>query len=84
MASERNRWWPTGHHLSLKQNSTKDTTMTFEQSLNLAELEADLAFERYLEAFNADEHPEMLEALTTEAQFAQERYDEIINLVPAH
>jgi hypothetical protein len=58
--------------------------MTFEQSLNLAELEADLAFERYLEAFNADEHPEMLEALTTEAQFAQERYDEIINLVPAH
>lgn len=58
--------------------------MTYQQSLELAELEADLAFERYLEAFNADDHPELLEALTTEARFAQERYDELIHLVPAH
>ncbi len=58
--------------------------MTFQQSLELAEIEADLAFERYLEAFNADEHPEMLDQLTTAAHSAQERYDEIINLVPAH
>lgn len=58
--------------------------MTYQQSLALAEIEADLAFERYLEAFNADEHPELLETLTTEAQVAQERYDEIIHVVPAH
>lgn len=58
--------------------------MTYQQSLELAELEADLAFERYLEAFNADDHPELLEALTTEAQIVQERYDELIHLVPAH
>ena len=58
--------------------------MTFQQTLDLAEIEADLAFERYIEAFNAEEHPEMIEALTTQAQIAQERYDEIINLVPAY
>lgn len=58
--------------------------MTFQQTLELAEIEADIAFERYIEAFNADEHPEMLDQLTTEAHSAQERYDEMINLVPAH
>ena len=58
--------------------------MTFQQTLELAEMEADIAFERYIEAFNADEHPEMLDQLTTEAYSAQERYDEMINLVPAH
>lgn len=58
--------------------------MTFQQTLDLAEIEADLAFERYIEAFNAEEHPEMIEILTTQAQIAQERYDEIINLVPAY
>ena len=63
---------------------TKEHDMTFEQTLELTEIEADMAFERYLEAFNADEHPEMLDQLTTEAQSAQERYDEMINLVPAH
>lgn len=58
--------------------------MTYQQSLDLAEIEADMAFERYIDAFNADEHPEMIETLTTEAQIAQQRYDELINLVPAH
>ena len=58
--------------------------MTFEQSLDLAEIEADLVFDRYLEAFNADEYPEMLVALTNDAQRAQLRYDEMVNLVPAH
>lgn len=63
---------------------TKDNPMTFQQSLDLAEIEADLAFERYIEAFNADEHPEFIETLTTEAKIAQSRYDDMINLVPAH
>lgn len=58
--------------------------MTFQQSLDLAELEADLAFDRYIDAFNADEHPEHLEQLSTEAQLAQARYDNLTNIVPAH
>jgi len=58
--------------------------MTYQQSLDLAEIEADMAFERYIDAFNADEHPEMIDTLTIEAQVAQQRYDELINLVPAH
>lgn len=48
--------------------------MTFEQSLDLAELEADIAFERYLEAFDTNEHPEVLEQLNTEAALARNRY----------
>lgn len=56
----------------------KDTPMTFEQSLILAEAEADLAFERYLDVFNTDEYPGFLEQLNTEAQLAQQRCDELI------
>jgi len=48
--------------------------MTFQQSLELAELEADIAAERYLEAFEAEEHPEILEQLNTEAAIARHRY----------
>ena len=48
--------------------------MTFQQSLELAELEADIAVERYLEAFEAEEHPEILEQLNTEAAIARHRY----------
>ena len=57
--------------------------MTYQQALDIAELEADMAFERYIEAFNANEHPEMLNSLTTEAHIAQKRYDELVHLVPA-
>ncbi|MDD9908654.1 MAG: hypothetical protein OXR62_03085 [Ahrensia sp.] len=53
--------------------------MTYQQSLELAELQADLAFERYLEAFEADEHPAFLDGLTTEAQLAHDRVDELQN-----
>lgn len=48
--------------------------MTFQQSLELAELEADIAAERYLEAFEAEEHPEILEQLNTEAAIARHHY----------
>lgn len=48
--------------------------MTFQQSLELAELEADIAFERYLEAFDTNEHPEILEQLNIEAALAHHRY----------
>ncbi len=58
--------------------------MTYQQSIDLAEIEADLAFERYIDAFNSDEHPEILDRLEIEAQVAQAKYDEFTNLVPAH
>ena len=57
--------------------------MTFQQTLDLAEIEADLAFDRYIDAFNSDEHPEELDRLSIEAQIAQARYDELTNLVLA-
>ncbi len=50
--------------------------MTYQQSLDLAELEADLAYEKFLEAFEADEHPEILEQLNIEAIIARNRYCE--------
>lgn len=50
--------------------------MTYQQSLELAELEADMAAERYFEAFEADAHPEVLDQLTIEAEIAHRRYHE--------
>ena len=50
--------------------------MTYQQSLELAELQADIAYERYLEAFEADDHPELLEQLSIEATIARHRYYE--------
>jgi uncharacterized membrane protein YgaE (UPF0421/DUF939 family) len=58
--------------------------MTFEQSLDLAELEADIAFERYLEAFDTNEHPEVLEQLNTEAALARHRYHDAYTTDLAH
>lgn len=58
--------------------------MTFQQSIDLAEIEADIAFENYIDACNLDEHPELLDTLSTAAQLAQSRYDEFTNMVPAH
>lgn len=48
--------------------------MTLQQSLELAELEADIAAERYMEAFEAKEHPEILEQLNIEATIARHKY----------
>lgn len=50
--------------------------MTYQQSLELAELEADIAHERYMEAIETDEHPEILELLNTEATIARHKYYE--------
>lgn len=51
--------------------------MTLEQSIDLAELQADMAFEAYLAAFDEDAHPETLERLETEALIARRRYDDL-------
>ena len=42
--------------------------MTLEQSIDLAELQADMAFEAYLAAFDEDAHPQNLDSLETEAR----------------
>ncbi|QFT95520.1 hypothetical protein FIU86_21885 (plasmid) [Roseovarius sp. THAF9] len=53
--------------------------MTFEQTIDLAELQADMAFEAYLAAFDEDSHPETLDGLETEALIARSRYDDLRN-----
>jgi len=58
--------------------------MTYQQSLELAELEADIAYEKFLEAFEADEHPEIVEQLNVEASIARHRYYEAYNADLAH
>lgn len=57
--------------------------MTYEQSLALAEIQADLAFDRYIDSFNSDDHPTTVEQLSIEAQIAQARYDELSHMVQA-
>lgn len=51
--------------------------MTLEQSIDLAELQADMAFESYLAAFDEDAHPEFLDSLEAEALIARSRYDDL-------
>ena len=58
--------------------------MTYQQSLDLAELEADMAYEKFLEAFEADEHPEILEQLNVEATIARHRYYDAYSADLAH
>ena len=58
--------------------------MTYQQSLDLAELEADMAYEKFLEAFEADEHPEILEQLNVEATIARHRYYDAYSADRAH
>lgn len=53
--------------------------MTLEQSIDLAELQADMAFDAYLAAFDEDAHPEFLDSLETEALIARSRYDDLRN-----
>ena len=57
----------------------KDHIMTLEQSIDLAELQADMAFDAYLAAFDEDAHPELLDSLETEALIARSRYDDLRN-----
>ena len=57
-------------------SSAKDSPMTYQQSLDLTELEADFAWVRYLEALEADEHPEIIELLNIEATIARHNYYE--------
>ena len=55
----------------------KDHIMTLEQSIDLAEMQADMAFEAYLAAFDEDAHPQNLDSLETEARIARSRYDDL-------
>ena len=43
-----------------------------------AEIEADIAAERYHDAADAHEHPEYLDVLATEADIAQRRFEELL------
>lgn len=45
--------------------------MTFQQSLDLAEIEADLAHEKFLEAFERDDYSEVIDRLNNEATMAR-------------
>ncbi len=46
--------------------------MTLEQSHDLAELQANMAFEAYLSAFEDGDYPEVIDSLATEALIAQD------------
>lgn len=43
-----------------------------------AEVAAEIANERYQSAFDAQDHPETLDVLATEADIAQRRYEDIL------
>jgi len=58
--------------------------MTLEQSIELAELEAEIAAERFLEAFEEDQHPAILDQLHIEAELAHQRYENIYAFDLAH
>ena len=47
-------------------------------------IEADLDYEKFLEAFEADEHPEILELLNVEATLARHRYYDAYSADLAH
>lgn len=51
--------------------------MTLEQSIDLAELQADMAFDE-------GAHPETLDSLETEAMIARSRYDDLRSLGLGH
>jgi uncharacterized membrane protein YgaE (UPF0421/DUF939 family) len=73
-------WWPVGHHHLPKDNPlTQDEQMTFQQALDLAEFEADLADEQYFEAFETNQHPERIEQLRNEATLSRHKYYAALN-----
>ena len=76
----RIRWWPIGHHLLPADNPvTLETQMTFQQRLDLAELEADRAQDLWNSAVDDDAHPAYLDQLSTEATLARHRYYDALN-----
>ncbi|WP_051645241.1 single-stranded DNA-binding protein [Labrenzia sp. DG1229] len=76
----RIKWWPIGHHhLPTAPSLTKEKPMTLQQSLDLAEIEADKAYERFLEAFERDDHPEVIDRLNNESDIARHRYYDALN-----
>ena len=43
-------WWPQGHHHPARhQDNPEISQMTFQEALDLAEIEADIAQDRYAE-----------------------------------
>ena len=73
-------WWPQGHHHPARhQDNPEISQMTFQEALDLAEIEADIAQDRYAEAFEADKHPQLIEQLDTEATLARHRYYAALN-----
>ena len=51
---------------------------------DLAELQADMAFETYLSAFEVGDHPEVIDSLATEALIAQDRCADLRSQDLAH
>ena len=73
-------WWPIGRHLIPSgQCNPESQQMTLQENLDLAEIEADIAHEKYVEALEDDEHPQLLEHLNTEATLARHRYYAALN-----
>lgn len=58
--------------------------MTYQKTLDLGEIEAQLALERYLDAFEANDHPEILNRLNIEVEIAQQRYGVLTRQHPVH
>lgn len=52
--------------------------MTETQALIAAEIDAEIAAERHQSAAHAQEHPDLLDALATEADLAWSRFDELL------
>lgn len=54
--------------------------MTFIQRLELADIETEIANERYQAALEANEHPEILDNLITQASLAPQRLSQLENI----
>ena len=76
----RIKCWPAGQHLNPPGRTlTLEEQMTLQQSIDLAEVEADIAYEKYNQASEADEHPEIISQLNVEATIARHRYYDALN-----
>jgi hypothetical protein len=53
--------------------------MTWQEALDLAEIEADIAQEQLDQALDDETHPAFLEALSTQATLARHRYYDALN-----
>lgn len=56
--------------------------MTEDHAIIAAEVEAELALQRFEAASDADEHPELVDQLATEAHIALSRFEEMRLLDP--